>query len=921
VNKIDPRELRASRNSFEVRQSNGLDLSEHDWTEDGIDYKTFFRKSFRNKKLIFLTFIFLYPILILIYYQRGIWFEKQGTVFVNGSRNSTFMKLLDQSFSTKSNPEDLDAVSSKALQALSSDSFYDFCYQSALNNPELAKVFRLKLGKGDSSKVASSSYSEISKFFNSNVTFTPFDKKAHTDGFNFLMKDFDATILDSYVKNVPPLIKNYLTSLDDVNTESARKLLKSKVETLQSKIDESNRTKMNIYNSIPLVDRASLHNLQSQLQATKITISGNKALEDQFKEGLANIEKKISSIGDMGGAEVDSEALSRELTALANQKSELQTQGLEKESFLYKNIVSNINKTLKDLEESQKKSAVSLQKNDSLSSDQKIKDLEKALEDMSVFLSKKVDKQVLASALDKTFNINFPEKDDQSIEQSPASAPTLSPEVVSSLAETLGLVKKSVEGNIVFQDKLREKIASLQKTLDLLSASKRERSDVSGYLQDISNMNYLKNQLKLQGVDEDSVIVRRISENLKKASKELQEKKNFSLKNLQIDDLYTQNFDESSLYQQQVSLEKIKAENNFYQAKITEINKAIDDLGFLLNDKSEKENQVFEIENSLKIDRSNLELLNNSLQKMDIQDLALDSRYEFTYKLTEEKSTLTFPVVILLSFFLSFMVGLCISYLKENVYPTLNTIESFEDLGFSVLGSVSQNQSPLFQENNLLNGVMDDNYQKIAINLENVLNSEGAKVVLLTSPDSSLKSAFVTLNLGTFYGSTGKKVLVIETDVTNNSISKITGAPLSGGINDLYLHKEKVELFPYRLTEGVDVLTGDSAALPPVYRLASKGFKDFLDKINVQYDYVFLHVRPCLESVEALDLTRYADLGIVCCDTKSINNTKLDRLRSEVKRFLSKKTFFILENVMDREVRPIVEAKIDSKDEQQKVAV
>ena len=54
-----------------------LEFIGYDNIEYGIDYKTFFRKSFRNKKLIFLTFIFLYPILILIYYQRGIWFRFQ----------------------------------------------------------------------------------------------------------------------------------------------------------------------------------------------------------------------------------------------------------------------------------------------------------------------------------------------------------------------------------------------------------------------------------------------------------------------------------------------------------------------------------------------------------------------------------------------------------------------------------------------------------------------------------------------------------------------------------------------------------------------------------------------------------------------------------------------------------------------------
>lgn len=924
MKKLDPRELRRKVEDIESDDSyskaNSVVASNSEKQDQASEFENlrdFLKKSLKHKKVLFLSFALLYSLSIYFYFIHGVWFEKKTTISINNSSNNSFFKFLDQSFSENNNSkDDAESYAGKALTNLDSDSFINFCFEKALEKPEVSEVFGLKFK--EKKLEPNEAKKNIKRFFNTKMIIAPFEKslrntRSAKGGFQITVTDYDLGFVDSSPKIISGIIKDYLAGLDASDSESAAQLLKNKISEVQKKITESKEKKFKIYQMIPLVDKSSVYALQSQLQATKITISGNKALEEQFQESLENIENKISTIGDVGSVESDPTALSLELTSLSKQKAQLQSQGLEKESFLYKNIAASLSKTLKELEESQKSLAVNQKKDESLFFQAKVADLNKYLDEINVFIADKLEKKSLASDLENSLSINFPENPNQKATSVP-QAPALSKESVDGLLSQLESLKKVIEGNNFFESKLNQKIAGTEKRLSALRPNPLEQKDVSGFIQDISNMAYLKNQLKLQGVDEDSVIAKRITENIKKATKELQEKKNISLKDLKIGDMYTPTFDEASVYSQKVTLEKLKGENNFYQAKIVELNKAIDELGFLLNDKAEKETQISELELVIKKDQLTVDSLNNSLLKMDLSDIKATKKLSFYFHPTEEKTALPLNMFLLMSLGLSFFLALSLSYFREVQSPTLKTIESFEDLGLEVLGGLPSTKNNLLQEGSVLDGLTNASYLRMGISIENTMSSSDGKIILLTSSDTSLKSATIALNLGAFFGNTGKKILILETDLVNNSVAKVTGAPLNGGVSELYLHKEKINFYPFRVSEGLDVLTGDPLLVPPVYRLVSNNFKTFLEQLGLQYDYVFLHVRPCLDSPEASDLSRYADMGIVCCDTETINKQILDKLDKEMNAFLSKNTCLILENPKDLDLH------VEVKPEIQKVA-
>ncbi len=912
MKKLNPQELRKSMEDVSLVKSEGvgtgLSKDINNDSEEYFDLSDFLQKCFRHKKLLFITAILSYVGLAFFYTYKGTWYEENITAIYNNSKNNTLFRALDMTIDNGSDSSDVDV--GKVLASLKSEAFLSFCYKAALSDADIAKVFGIDLKGVNAASFENRTKEKIKSFLNNRMVLssieTPSNKKSTQSNFSVMLNDKNPVLLKNFSEKVTKLITDYFAVNDQEELVSARKIIEDKIDNVQKILNESNDKRLKLTQSIPLVDKSSIYSLQGQLQATRMAISGNKVLESQFQEKLTDIEKKIKGIR---GVDDDEYGLSQELASLSNQKSVLRAQGIEKESFVYKNLSNSLANSLKYLENFKSQAKVPGKNENSSFNTEKVSELNSVFDEINSYLNKKIGSRNLGTELKKSLSITFPENGDVKSDDS-NSIPIINKDIIWDLKDKVQSVKLAIQGNSFFELRLKDKILGIEKKLDALNdtSTKIEKNYASTTIQDISNMAYLQNQLKLQGVDEDSVIAKRVSESLEKATKELEKNRNISLKDLKVDDLYMP--DESSLYQQRETLEKLKGENSFYEAKVLELSKSLDELTFMLNDKTAKEAQLAELSDYIKTNQSTLDLLKNSLLKMEIVEFKGRKKISFFYDPIEERKLIPLNMFLLISLVLSFLVGLCLSYLKELSNPVLKTVKSFEERGNSVLGAVPSTKNALFLDAQQIDVFTNMSYLRLGISLENMFSYLKGKVILFTSGENSLNSATISLNLGSFFGSTGRRVLIIESDLIHNSVAKLTGAPLNGGVTDLYLHKDKIEVFPYKINEGLDVIAGDPLQVPSLSRLASPSFKDLLGELSVQYDYIFIHARPCLEAPDASDLSRYSEVSVVCCDVEKINLNKLDKLNLEMKAFLSQQSCFILENTQD--VQFVANTKIEA---------
>jgi hypothetical protein len=442
-----------------------------------------------------------------------------------------------------------------------------------------------------------------------------------------------------------------------------------------------------------------------------------------------------------------------------------------------------------------------------------------------------------------------------------------------------------------FEKKINDVQSKLQKIKEVNERQKSEDAHVKTALKgDVNGLYYLKNEFLKQGMSEESFPVKSVATKLATASKKLETLQ----KESDSEEDNSNTVSGTSNYAQ--NLEVINSENVFYENKLNELDLALKKMNDDLSKKMAMENNIKAIDLLLNNLQVNIQGLKKGLSRLDVSDFKSLRRMSFVYSpvsFTQGSSVLSY---VIFTGLVSLMIGMMLSLGRELKNPSLTSISSFEEIGLKVLGGLPSYRNPLLND-------LDEKYHfyfsKCSISLENTLNFLKSKIVLMSSVDDSMQSATVGLNLGLYFANTGRKVLIVETDLTHNSLVSLTGAPLDGGLSELSFHEGEVNISPFQFQKGLDILTGNPDRMPKEFRLASQEFFNLLGELKEQYDFIFIHAKSCLEGADAADLSRYAGLSVVTCDAKTIKIDLLEKFVGEMRGFLSKETMFVLDEPAD----------------------
>jgi hypothetical protein len=477
--------------------------------------------------------------------------------------------------------------------------------------------------------------------------------------------------------------------------------------------------------------------------------------------------------------------------------------------------------------------------------------------------------------------------------------PTLDVLGISPVLNQYSSTKIALSGNKALAKYFEAKIGEIQKKVEQIKQFKevelKEKDAVSGRAlkNEVASLYYLKNSYAMQGMDQQSFPVKRVGEGLDKASQELE---SYKAKLDQKEDESNDDNSGNASARFSQNLETLQSENVFYETKLKELDDVLKRMNEDLGKKIAIESQIKALDTMLTVVQRKIESLKNGIARLDVSDFKALRRVSFVYSPVVFSQGYSVFSFLIFSGLFSFAIGFAFSLTAELKNPSLTQIKSFEELGLKVLGGLPSYKNPLLND-------LDEKYHfyfsKCAINLENTLNFLKSKIVLISSVDDCMQSATVGLNLGLYFSNTGRKILIIETDLINNSLVSLTGAPLDGGISELSFHEGEVNISPFQFQKGLDILTGNPDRMPKEFRLASQEFFNLLGELKEQYDFIFIHARSCLEGSEAADLSRYAGLSLVTCDAKTIKIDLLERFVGEMKGFLSKESLFVLDDPDD----------------------
>lgn len=143
--------------------------------------------------------------------------------------------------------------------------------------------------------------------------------------------------------------------------------------------------------------------------------------------------------------------------------------------------------------------------------------------------------------------------------------------------------------------------------------------------------------------------------------------------------------------------------------------------------------------------------------------------------------------------------------------------------------------------------------------------NRAAKVYLVTSATPGQGKSFVSRNLAASIAMTGKKVVLIDTDVRKQNLTSSFGKSRISGLTK-YLVGDcddiKEIIRPDGLANGVDFIS--AGPIPPNVSelLMSDRLEQLIGELRKQYDFILLDTTPCFAVADASIVSRVADITL-----------------------------------------------------------
>lgn len=137
------------------------------------------------------------------------------------------------------------------------------------------------------------------------------------------------------------------------------------------------------------------------------------------------------------------------------------------------------------------------------------------------------------------------------------------------------------------------------------------------------------------------------------------------------------------------------------------------------------------------------------------------------------------------------------------------------------------------------------------------------KTIVVTSPKKGEGKSTVSINLAITLAESGKKVLLIDTDLRRPTLHKMLGEAREPGLVELFYDDRPLSIaIKPTIAPGVHLITSGRSIGNPSAVLQSKKMKDLISRVKEKYDHIILDTPPYGVITDAASMMKMAD-GVV----------------------------------------------------------
>ncbi len=216
----------------------------------------------------------------------------------------------------------------------------------------------------------------------------------------------------------------------------------------------------------------------------------------------------------------------------------------------------------------------------------------------------------------------------------------------------------------------------------------------------------------------------------------------------------------------------------------------------------------------------------------------------------------------------------------------LQMAQDFEDIREKIL-----NNKTSFQ--------VREAYKALRTNLIFSLPSDSCKKLVITSALASEGKSTNCLNLAITFAEMEAKVLVIDCDLRRPNLARLLDVPNAPGLSNYLVGLNTSEEIIHKSTyNNLSVITAGNIPPNPVELLSSENMGRLIEKLEKEFDYIFLDTPPVNLVIDTVVVSKYVH-GIVLIALQ--NSTDKEALRYALKQIKfagSKVLGFVLNGVV-----------------------
>jgi capsular exopolysaccharide synthesis family protein len=154
-----------------------------------------------------------------------------------------------------------------------------------------------------------------------------------------------------------------------------------------------------------------------------------------------------------------------------------------------------------------------------------------------------------------------------------------------------------------------------------------------------------------------------------------------------------------------------------------------------------------------------------------------------------------------------------------------------------------------------------EEFRKLRISLSFLGVDSSHKKLLVTSSISGEGKSFIAANLAVSISLTGKKVVLVDMDLNNPSISKILNVNQEHGVTELLTGEKRVEDVIEKVEgqENLYFISGGNLPENPTELLANGKVNAIIDYLDHNFDMVVIDTSPAILVTDALILSSFCD--------------------------------------------------------------